>query len=75
MVRSLLLQPWYGLSDPGLEEALGGRVSFRRFCGFALDERTPDGSTICRFRNELKAAGLGERCSRRLRPSSTAPGS
>lgn len=60
MFRALLLQQWYGLSDPGLEEALGDRVSFRRFCGFALDERTPDQTTLCRFRNDLKAAGLGE---------------
>lgn len=60
MFRALLLQQWYGLSDPGLEEALGDRVSFRRFCGLALDERTPDQTTICRFRNDLKAAGLGE---------------
>lgn len=60
MVRALLLQQWYGLSDPGLEEALGDRVSFRRFCGFALDAATPDETTICRFRNDLKAAGLGE---------------
>lgn len=60
MVRALLLQQWYGLSDPGLEEALLDRVSFRRFCGFALDESTPDETTICRFRNDLKAAGLGD---------------
>lgn len=60
MVRALLLQQWYGLSDPGLEEALGDRVSFRRFCGFALDEASPDETTICRFRNDLKASGLGE---------------
>ena len=60
MFRALLVQQWYGLSDPGLEEALGDRVSFRRFCGFALDEATPDETTICRFRNDLKAAGLGD---------------
>lgn len=60
MVRALLLQQWYGLSDPGLEEALGDRVSFRRFCGLALDEGTPDETTLCRFRNALKDAGLGE---------------
>lgn len=41
MVRALLLQQWYGLSDPGLEEALSDRVSFRRFCGLALEEPTP----------------------------------
>lgn len=60
MFRALLLQQWYGLSDPALEEALGDRVSFRRFCGLALDEATPDETTICRFRNALKVAGLGQ---------------
>jgi IS5 family transposase len=60
MFKALLLQQWYGLSDPGLEEALLDRVSFRRFCGFALDAATPDETTICRFRNALKNAGLGE---------------
>jgi len=42
MFKALLLQQWYGLSDPGLEEALLDRVSFRRFCGLALDAPTPD---------------------------------
>lgn len=60
MLRALLLQQWYGLSDPGLEEALSDRVSFRRFCGLALDDATPDETTLCRFRNALKDAGLGE---------------
>jgi IS5 family transposase len=60
MLKALLLQQWYGLSDPGLEEALQDRVSFRRFCGFALDATTPDETTVCRFRNALKEAGLGE---------------
>lgn len=60
MLKALLLQQLYGLSDPGLEEALLDRVSFRRFCGFALDAATPDETTLCRFRNALKDAGLGE---------------
>jgi IS5 family transposase len=60
MFKALLLQQWYGLSDPGLEEALLDRVSFRRFCGLALDAATPDETTLCRFRNALKQAGLGE---------------
>ena len=60
MFQALLLQQWYGLSDPGLEEALLDRVSFRRFCGLALDGSTPDETTLCRFRNALKAAMLGE---------------
>jgi transposase, IS5 family len=59
MMRALLLQQWYGLSDPGLEEALSDRVSFRRFCGLALEEATPDETTLCRFRLALVEAGLG----------------
>jgi IS5 family transposase len=61
MFKALLLQQWYGLSDPGLEEALLDRVSFRRFCDFALDADTPDETTLCRFRNGLKDANLGDR--------------
>ena len=60
MFKALLLQQWYGLSDPGLEEALLDRVSFRRFCGLSLEGATPDETTLCRFRNDLKASGLGE---------------
>ena len=61
MFKALLLQQWYGLSDPGLEEALLDRMSFRRFCGFALDAATPDETTLCRFRNALKNAQLGDK--------------
>jgi IS5 family transposase len=61
MVKALLLQQWYGLSDPGLEEALLDRVSFRRFCGFALDGATPDETTICRFRGDLAEMGLAQK--------------
>ncbi|WP_290545723.1 transposase [Aestuariivirga sp.] len=60
MFKALLLQQWYGFSGPGLEEALLDRVSFRRFCGFALDAETPDETALCRFRNALCQAGLGE---------------
>lgn len=61
MLKALLLQQWYGLSDPGLEEALGDRLSFRRFCRFELDAPTPDETTICRFRQALIEAGLRDR--------------
>ena len=69
MFKALLLAQWYQLSDPALEEALADRISFRRFCGFALDEVTPDETTFCRFRLSLSAgsacrfrrAGAGRR--------------
>ncbi len=58
MVRVLLLQQWYGLSDVEVCEALADRLSFRRFCGLSLDEATPDDTTLCRFRTALGQAGL-----------------
>lgn len=61
MLKALYLQRLYDLSDPGLEEALLDRLSFRRFCGFGLDARTPDETTICRFRAAVAAAGVMEK--------------
>jgi transposase, IS5 family len=60
MFKALLLQQWYGLSDPGLEEAIGDRLSFQRFLGLSLTDPVPDETRICRFRNRLAQAGLGE---------------
>ena len=60
MVKGLLLQQWYGLSDPGLEEALWDRLSFRVFCGLPLGETAPNYSTINRFRNALREKRLDE---------------
>jgi IS5 family transposase len=58
MFRVLLLQRWYGLSDPEMEEALYDRLSFRGFAGLTLEDDTPDHSTIWRFRDELTRRGL-----------------
>ena len=60
MVKVLLLEQWYNLSDPHMEEALGDRISFRRFVGLGLQDETPDHSTISRFRTELSRRGLSE---------------
>ena len=60
MMKALYLASLYDLSDPALEEALIDRVSFRLFCGFALDEATPDETTLCRFRQACAAAGVLE---------------
>jgi len=53
LFKALLLQQWYALSEVRLEEALGDRLSFRRFCGLALEDDAPDQVTINRFRNLL----------------------
>lgn len=61
LFKTLLLQQWYGLSDPAMEEALADRISFRRFSGLSLHDSVPDHSTICRFR-----ARMGSRMGRLL---------
>ena len=61
MFKVVLLQRWYGLSDPGMEEALFDRISFLSFVGFSADDETPDHTTIWRFRQKLAQDGLIER--------------
>jgi len=60
MFKALLLQRWYGLSDPAMEEALKDRLSFRHFVGMSLTEKVPDHCSIWRFREAL-GTGLAER--------------
>jgi IS5 family transposase len=61
MLKALLLQQWYGLSDADLEEALNDRMSFRRFVGLGLEEAAPDHTTLCRFRSRLAEEGLSDK--------------
>src|SRR5256885_7349754 len=61
MFKVLLLQHWYGIGDPEMEETLGDRLSFRQFVGIGLGERVPDHSTISRFRSELVRQDLGSK--------------
>lgn len=61
MLKALLLAQWHDLSDPGLEDALVDRLSFRGFCGFPPDAETPDETSFVRFRAKLRDLGLYER--------------
>lgn len=62
MLRIYFTQQWYGLSDPGMEEALYDSESIRRFCGIELmDDDIPDESTILQFRHLLEAHQLTEK--------------
>lgn len=58
LFKALLLGALYGLSERELEEALGDRLSFRRFVGLGLEESVPDHSVLNRFRNELVELAL-----------------
>jgi IS5 family transposase len=59
MLKILFVQKCYGLSDAQTEEALLDRISFRRFVGLSFDDKTPDQSTLWRFRERLEKAGHG----------------
>ncbi len=52
MLRIYLMQQWYGLSDPAMEESLYDIESMRRFAGVSI-QRIPDETTICKFRHFL----------------------
>ena len=52
MLRIYLMQQWYGLSDPAMEESLYEIESMRRFACVSM-QRIPDETTICRFRHFL----------------------
>jgi IS5 family transposase len=56
-VKCLMLQKWFNLSDPQLEEQLRDRISFRRFVGLGLTEPTPDETSLVVFRRRLREAG------------------
>ena len=53
MLKLILLGQWNSLSDEELEYAVRVRLDFISFCGFDIDDKVPDHSTICRFRNKL----------------------
>lgn len=60
LLRVMILQHLYGLSDPQAEEQLKDRLSFQKFVQLGTDEAVPDETTICRFRQRLIACGLHE---------------
>ena len=61
MIKCLMLQRWFSLSDPQLEEQSRDRLSFRRFLGLSLMDDTPDETSFVRFRDRLREAKLEKR--------------
>ncbi len=55
MIKILLLQQWYNLSDPQIEREIRDRISFMKFLGFP--EKLPDRNTIWLFRERLSRTG------------------
>lgn len=55
MIKLLVLQSLYNLSDPELERQVTDRISFRKFIGF--NHGIPDFSTVWFFRERLTESG------------------
>jgi IS5 family transposase len=53
LFKMLLLEQWYNLSDPGVEDMVNDSLSTMRFCGLQLEDDVPDHSVVSRFRKEL----------------------
>ncbi len=66
MLRMHLMQNWFGLSDPAMEEALYEITPMRAFAGLSLTKAIPDETTILNFRHLLEANELAPEILRRV---------
>ena len=65
-LRIHLMQQWYSLSEPGMEEALIEVPTMHRFAGIDLiSDRIPDETTILTFRHLLEEIDSVSKSSRR----------
>ena len=60
MVRILLIQQLFNLSDEQMQFQLLGRLSFQRFAGLRHTSQIPDRTTIWTFKERLIKAGASE---------------
>jgi len=59
MIRIPFLPPWFGFSDPGVEDALYENSTLRYFVKLAPNG-VPDETTIGKFRGWLQKHDLGK---------------
>jgi IS5 family transposase len=61
MLRIHLVQQWYDLTDPAMEDALIEMPIMRRFAGIdMISDQIPDETTILTFRHLLEKYNLGQ---------------
>lgn len=62
LLKMMMLQQWYNLSDEWVEENIYDRYSFQLFCDINIgDEKVPDATTLCRFRKHCTDSKLQEK--------------
>ena len=56
MLRMLMLQVWFQLSDEGVEDAIYDSYAMKSFLGlnFAKGAQVPDATTLCKFRTKCR---------------------
>ena len=64
MLRMLLLQTWFNLSDEGIEDAIYDSYAMKSFMriNFSQGEQLPDATTLCKFRKLLNEHDLQKKC-------------
>lgn len=60
LVMCLILQFMEDLSDREFERFIAENTAAKWFCNFTLLEKTPDFTTICKFRNALGSKQMGD---------------
>lgn len=58
LFKLLLLEQWYRLSDGDAVWMAADSLSFRQFLGLGAGGKAPDDTTLVKFRNRLRGAGL-----------------
>lgn len=66
MLRVHLLQNWFALSDPGMEDALYDSAAMRGFAQLSLSRPIPDETTILNFRRLLEQYELAPEILKRV---------
>jgi IS5 family transposase len=61
MLKILILQRDYNLSDEQTEFQIKDRLSFMQFLGIQIGDRVPDEKTIWLFKENLTRADLSEK--------------
>ncbi len=60
LLKMLILQQLFNLSDSELEFQVNDRRSFEKFIGLGIMDTIPDATTVAFFRKRLRKAGLIE---------------
>jgi len=55
-----MLQGFHNTSDESTEYLVNDRLSFQRFLGMELGEKSPDANTLWTFKEQLGAEGMRE---------------